>query len=204
MKWKKNFPFADHVLYLPFDFFSSIRLFIDSIQPKMVFWVRYEFWLNTLEYLKEKSIPLILLNGVFRNNISFLYKPYLKSCLRSFSEIAVINKTSQENLGLLPYLAPQLFMIRDLVECGKWLRIHLKIRLFNISLSKPKGRDLWQHLANDDEILKTTIRDRDDIHWIQPFSTEVDGSRIAQLLSVIPMLKNTPNTRSQKRPISSL
>ena len=78
---KKNFKYADEVLYLPFDFKDSISHFIETIQPRLVLWVRYEFWLNTLVKLKENKIPVILLNGVFRNHISILYKPYLKKCL---------------------------------------------------------------------------------------------------------------------------
>ncbi|MCE2961896.1 MAG: 3-deoxy-D-manno-octulosonic acid transferase [Chitinophagales bacterium] len=181
---KKNFPFADHILYLPFDFFSSIKPFIECIQPKMVFWVRYEFWLNTLEYVREKDIPLILLNGVFRNNISFLYKPYLKSCLRSFSEIAVINKSSQLNLDALGFCSTVIYDTRY-------------SRMRQVALN-PFEDKIIQHFvqtekvvicgsiwANDDEILNTTIRHRNDIHWILA-PHEVDDSRIAQLLSYYP------------------
>ncbi len=181
---KKNFPFADHILYLPFDFFNSIKPFIDSIQPKMVFWVRYEFWINTLEYLKEKNIPLILLNGVFRKNISFLYKPYLKSCLRSFSEIAVINKSSQENLDVLGFSSTVIYdtrfsRMRQVAQNAFEDKI---IQHFVQAERVVICGSIW---ANDDEILHSTIQHRKDIHWILA-PHEVDAPRIAQLLSSYP------------------
>lgn len=181
---KKNFPFANHVLYLPFDFFSSIRLFIDSIQPKMVFWVRYEFWLNTLEYLKKKNIPLILLNGVFRKNISFLYKPYLKCCLRSFSEIAVINKSSQENLEVLGFNSTVIYDTR-FSRMWQVAQNPFEDKIIQHFVQAEKVVICGSIWANDDEILKTSIRHRNDIHWILA-PHEVDDSRIAQLLSNYP------------------
>ena len=57
---KKNFQYADHVMYLPFDFESDVRYFIETIQPTLVFWVRYEFWLNVLSELRTKNIPIHL------------------------------------------------------------------------------------------------------------------------------------------------
>lgn len=76
---RRNFKYADYVMYLPFDFESDVRLFIETIQPKLVFWIRYEFWLNVLSILKAKGIPTILLNGVFRSKTSMFYQPYLKN-----------------------------------------------------------------------------------------------------------------------------
>ena len=176
---KKNFKYADEVLYLPFDFKDSISHFIETIQPKLVFWVRYEFWLNTLVKLKENKIPVILLNGVFRNHISILYKPYLKKCLRSFSEITVINPRSQENLRMLGFSSTLIYDTRYGRMC-QVLRIPFEDKIIQHFVERDKVVICGSIWPKDDEILITTIGKRKDIRWIL-VPHEVDRHRIEQL-----------------------
>ena len=58
---RKNYKGADAVLYLPLDTPGNARKFIQYINPTLVLWVRYEFWLHYLKELKRKEIPLLLL-----------------------------------------------------------------------------------------------------------------------------------------------
>ncbi|MFY7861069.1 MAG: 3-deoxy-D-manno-octulosonic acid transferase, partial [Chitinophagales bacterium] len=92
---RKDFQYADAVCYLPWDFEADVERFLDIVSPKIVFWVRYDFWECMLTKLKTKSVPVILLNGVFRSNYSSLYQFQLKRILPLFSQLYVINSNSQ-------------------------------------------------------------------------------------------------------------
>jgi 3-deoxy-D-manno-octulosonic-acid transferase len=181
---KKNFRYADKVMYLPFDFKNSVSTLIRKIQPQVVFWVRYEFWLNTLEALKENNIPTILLNGVFRKNNSVFYIHLLKRCLHCFTEINVINSTSQENLKQLGFASTVLYDTR--------------FSRMNQVVQSPFEDETIQHFVNcdkvvicgsiwenDDRILNASIKANEDINWIL-VPHEVDQPRIQELSSLFP------------------
>ena len=65
---RKNNPIGDITVYLPLDTSKNSRKFVSLINPKMVFFVKYEFWPNYLQNLKKNSIPTFLLAGLFREN----------------------------------------------------------------------------------------------------------------------------------------
>jgi 3-deoxy-D-manno-octulosonic-acid transferase len=102
-EYRKDFQFADVVCYIPWEFESDIDRFIDIVSPKIVFWVRYDFWECVLTKLKTKNIPVILLNGVFRFNYSSVYQYQLKRVLPLFSELYVINSNCQLVLNELGF-----------------------------------------------------------------------------------------------------
>lgn len=176
---KKNFKYADEALYLPFDFKDNVNSFIVTVQPKLVFWVRYEFWLNTLTKLKEDKIPVILLNGVFRNNISFLYKLYLKKCLRCFSEIAVINTQSQENLNELGFSSSLIYDTRY-SRMNQVLQSPFEDKIIQHFVHHDKVVVCGSIWSKDDEILTNSINEHQDIRWIL-VPHEVDHRRIKEL-----------------------
>lgn len=181
---KKNFKYADEVLYLPFDFKNNVNGFIETVQPKLVFWVRYEFWLNALTKLKEDKIPVILLNGVFRRNISFLYKPYLKRCLRCFSEIAVINTQSQKNLNELGFSSTLIYDTRY-SRMNQVLQSPFEDKIIQHFVHHDKVVVCGSVWSKDDEILTTSINEHQDIRWIL-VPHEVDRRRIEELSNLYP------------------
>ncbi len=88
---RKNYAHADTVLYLPPDSPKNAKLFVNSLKPDLVFWIKYEFWYNYLNEIASKKIPLFLISAVFRENQLF-FKPHGKiyrKMLSYFSEIFV-------------------------------------------------------------------------------------------------------------------
>jgi 3-deoxy-D-manno-octulosonic-acid transferase len=71
---RKNYPLADVVCYLPADTHRNASLFIDTIHPEKVFFVKYEFWYHFLRTLKERKIPVYLVSGIFRKGQRFFSK----------------------------------------------------------------------------------------------------------------------------------
>ena len=58
---RKNYPSADLICYLPLDGGDVPRHWVEALQPRAVFWVKYEFWLGYLKAVKKAGIPLYLL-----------------------------------------------------------------------------------------------------------------------------------------------
>lgn len=97
---KKDSSFADITLYLPMDTPRNVRNFLRMVQPKMAFFVKYEYWPNYLYYLKKHRTPTYLISGIFRPKQIF-FKPYghfYRRALMSFSHFFVQNDDSRKLL----------------------------------------------------------------------------------------------------------
>ncbi len=97
---RKNYSFADIVCYLPFDTKTSIRRFLKKVPIERAFFIKYEFWPNTLRCLKRRGIPVYSVSSVFRKEQLFFKwygKLYSKS-LRYFDHFFVQNEHSRELL----------------------------------------------------------------------------------------------------------
>lgn len=89
---RKNYPFADHIFYLPLDSDKNARLFLDLIKPDLAIFVKYEFWYHYLTELHRRSIPTLLVSAIFREKqFSRLnpYTPILIRILKTFQHIFV-------------------------------------------------------------------------------------------------------------------
>ena len=98
---RKQYKYADIVLYLPLDTAANAKHFVDSIQPDLVLFVKYEFWYHFLRELKTRQIPVILFSAIFRPQQIFFtwYGSLFKDLLKNFSKIFVQNKASKTLLA---------------------------------------------------------------------------------------------------------
>ncbi len=94
---RKNYEFADLILYLPKDSKSNASLFLDSIQPSKIFFIKYEFWANYLLEANNRNIPTYLVSGVFRKKQIFFkwYGGFMRQILNSFTSIYLQDKGSK-------------------------------------------------------------------------------------------------------------
>lgn len=97
---KKNDPLIDYASYLPIDTLKNAKTFIKAVQPKMVFFVKYEFWFNYIMELKHNHIPTYLISGVFRENQLFFkwYGKWYKQVLSGFTHFFVQDENSKKIL----------------------------------------------------------------------------------------------------------
>ena len=97
---RKNYSYADYVCYLPFDKFSLAKEFIDITEPKMAFFIKYEFWANFLYQLHNRKIPIYLVSAIFRPSQIFFksYGGYFRKMLTLYDKIFVQNEQSYELL----------------------------------------------------------------------------------------------------------
>jgi 3-deoxy-D-manno-octulosonic-acid transferase len=100
---KKNDKLADCSVYLPLDTPKNAKNFIDLLQPSLAIFIKYEFWPNYLFELKKKSIPTILVSGLFRKDQVFFkfYGGFMRRTLNSFSHFFVQDQLSKNLLEQL-------------------------------------------------------------------------------------------------------
>lgn len=98
---RHNYPGVDLVTYLPLDTPRASRAFLDALQPEIVYIVKYEFWLNYLNALRERHIPTYLVSAIFRLSQPFFrwYGAIFRDGLAAFRTIYVQNEPSRELLA---------------------------------------------------------------------------------------------------------
>lgn len=97
---RKNYDGADYICYLPLDTPRNAKKFIQIVQPKLVFFVKYDFWFHFLKQAKLSGARQFLVSGIFREKQAF-FKPYGKwygQILSWFEYFFVQNNESVELL----------------------------------------------------------------------------------------------------------
>jgi 3-deoxy-D-manno-octulosonic-acid transferase len=96
----KDHPLATHVDYLPLDTRRNAQRMVNLLRPKAVLWVRYEFWLQHLQALRDAGVPTFLVSGIFRKSQPFFqwYGASWRKMVRGLDHVFVQDGVS---LGLL-------------------------------------------------------------------------------------------------------
>ena len=112
--YRKKDAHADFVTYLPFDNKKNASLFLETIKPSLIIFIKYEFWFNYLSIAKEKNIPTILASALFRKGQIFFqfYGGFYKKILNLFSAILVQDKASEDLIKPI-IIASKIFITGD-------------------------------------------------------------------------------------------
>ncbi len=97
---RKNYEGADYIFYLPIDFASNAKRFMYIVNPKMAFFIKYEFWHHYLKELKRRNVPTYIFSTIFRPDQLFFkgYGGFHRRMLSAFTHLFVQN---QESVDLL-------------------------------------------------------------------------------------------------------
>ena len=97
---RKNYPGADYICYLPLDTKKNAKDFIQHFQPKAVFFIKYEFWLNYIFEAKKQGSKLYVISALFREQQSFFkwYGGNFRRALKQFDHFFVQNIKSAQLL----------------------------------------------------------------------------------------------------------
>jgi len=100
---RKNNNVADVTTYLPLDTKKNAKEFLKLVHPELVFFIKYEFWLNYLAELKIQNTPTYLISGIFREKQLFFkwYGGFYRKALDTFSYFFVQNESSKKLLQQL-------------------------------------------------------------------------------------------------------
>lgn len=83
---RKNYVQADCICYLPMDTPSNARWLVQTVCPRVAFFVKYDFWFNYLEQLRRHSSRTYIFSAIFRPKQYFFrwyggwYRRQLKNC----------------------------------------------------------------------------------------------------------------------------
>ena len=93
---RKDWPGADYIFYLPLDTRGNAQAFLDVVQPRLVVFVKYEFWYHFLSETHRRGIPAIVVSAIFRADQVF-FKPwgrFFRQILTCFAHIFTQNEAS--------------------------------------------------------------------------------------------------------------
>lgn len=91
---------VDAVVYLPEDTLPAVRAFLDLLQPRLVFFIKYDFWPSMLGELSARGIKTYLISAIFRPSQLF-FRPWggwYLNLLKSFAHIFVQDDASGQLL----------------------------------------------------------------------------------------------------------
>jgi len=102
---RKNYNLADVVCYLPLDSKSKTKRFLKIVHPELVIIVKYEFWPNLLNELKQINTKTILVSGIFRKQQSFFkwYGGWMRKFLNAFEHFFVQDENSKSLLNSIGF-----------------------------------------------------------------------------------------------------
>jgi 3-deoxy-D-manno-octulosonic-acid transferase len=97
---RKNNTIADVTVYLPLDTKSNVEKFMEIVRPDMAFYIKYEYWPNYLNALKNRETPTYLISGIFREDQLFFkwYGGFYRNALNAFEHFFVQNSKSKDLL----------------------------------------------------------------------------------------------------------
>ncbi len=97
---RKGYDKVDAVCYMPIDTPRRVKEFLDVVRPMMAIFVKYEFWGNFLEQLKQRNVPTYIISSIFRPNQSFFkhWGGMFRKMLGCFTHLYVQDYESRELL----------------------------------------------------------------------------------------------------------
>jgi len=98
---RKNYAVVDYVAYLPADTPENVQQFLNIIQPKLVIFVKYEWWYYFSKTIFEKGIPFYNISCIFRKEDIFFkfYGTLYRKILSFYTHLFVQDALSKKLLN---------------------------------------------------------------------------------------------------------
>lgn len=160
---RKNTTLADHVYYLPLDTRHNARKFIQTINPKIAVFTKYEYWYFYMDELYQRQIPLYVISAIFRPQQIF-FRSYGRFYRRML-------------------LLVQHFFVQD--EASKNLLSGIGIN--NVSVSGDTRFDrVWENAQNIGPLAKIAAFKNNQKVFIAGSTWPPDENLIVNLVSIYP------------------
>nr|WP_310587482.1 glycosyltransferase N-terminal domain-containing protein [uncultured Dyadobacter sp.] len=93
---RKNYTGADYICYLPIDTPGNARAFVRVVNPRVAFFIKYEFWFNYLRELRRNGSYILSFSSIFRPEQIFFksYGGFFRDMLGYFDHLFVQNQAS--------------------------------------------------------------------------------------------------------------
>lgn len=185
---RKNYSGADVICYLPIDSAKNARKFIDIIQPKKVFFVKYEYWYHYFTEIKKQQIPLFMVSAIFRENQQFFksnsWGKWYRKLLLNVDFFFVQNETSAKllkNIGIQNYVIAgdtRFDRVAEIANGAKQIQI---VEKFKANQPLIVAGSTWKP---DEDLLAEFINKHEQVKFIiAPHEVSTNNiNRIQQLL----------------------
>jgi 3-deoxy-D-manno-octulosonic-acid transferase len=97
---RKNYEHVDYVSYLPSDTSRHAVRLLNTFNPKVIFFIKYEFWFNYLQAINLKQIPFYYISLKLRPD-QYFFKPYGKWFREQFSAVTHFFVQDEQTAELL-------------------------------------------------------------------------------------------------------
>jgi 3-deoxy-D-manno-octulosonic-acid transferase len=100
---RKNYEYADAVIYFPADTKSNAAYLVKQLNPVLAVFVKYEFWYHHLHQLYKNGTPTLLISAVFHKGQPFFtwYGGLFRKMLGFYKAIFVQDENSVKLLASL-------------------------------------------------------------------------------------------------------
>ena len=166
---QKNNSIGDLTIYLPLDSPSNAKKFISIVNPKMAFFVKYEFWPNYLYNLKKNNTPTYLLAGLFRKNHWFFKwygSGFLNLLKSSITHFFVQNKESKNLLASYNITNCTLMGDSRFDRVNSLLNQNNEIKNIKEFIGDKICLVAGSTWKEDESIMINSINDNNDLAWI--------------------------------------
>lgn len=185
---RKNYSGADLILYLPADFSSNALFFLDCVNPKMVFFIKYEYWFNFMNELRLRKIPLYVISAIFRPSQHF-FKPWGKWFRKQLNAVDYFFVQNDESIKLLQSIGFQNAIISGDTRFDRVCNVVANQESF--PLIEKFSEDHKIILAGsswfpDETLLANIIQQLPDNTRIIIAPHEVDEKRIQEIKNIFP------------------
>jgi 3-deoxy-D-manno-octulosonic-acid transferase len=144
----ERMPFADAVIYFPFDWAFCVRKVLDAVKPALVVVLETEIWPNFLRESRRRNIPVIFVSGRisdrsfarFQKYLSlfgFYLRPFLASALRNAAVFLMQTDADADRLRALGAPADRVrvsgnlkydMLLPEQTPLSTWLEVECKRR----------------------------------------------------------------------------
>lgn len=96
---------ADFVYYLPLGNRAAASRFIGITKPRLVLWIKYDYWYYYLHELQKQEIPVLLISGSFHARHLFFkwYGKLHREMLKCFAHLFVQTEQSKNLLSTISF-----------------------------------------------------------------------------------------------------
>lgn len=187
---RKDYPHADLVIYLPPDTTENARRWLDLLQPRIAYFVKYEFWLNYLFELDRLEIPRYLIAGSFRKTQPFFqwYGGLFRQALDGFKMIFVQTESDQillKNIAITPSMVagdPRIDRVAEIAKSPKEI-----LEIADLAKRAPL-LVLGSSWPPEEKILKTFLRQHSELPYTVVIAPhDISESHLKEIETNLPL-----------------
>lgn len=183
---KKQDSVIDYAFYLPLDTVANACKTICIFKPKLVIFVKYEFWFNYIQELYRQKIPVVFISVLMRKNHLFL-KNYAIWFRKKLSQIDYFFVQDETSLQLFHKMGIYQVAVSGDTRYDRVLQIaDSKFSIPEIEDFKSEKR-LWivgSSWLQDDVLIKAVFRQFASSYKLLIAPHEIHESRIRQIESL--------------------